>query len=289
MRILITGGSSGLGAEVLRKLLKDSDAEIWCTRHRQQIPISDPRVNAIDLDLGSDFSQALVDLPFDLVIHFAGVTHASDEAEYWRVNAEGTARLAQFVNKSGCRRFVYISTRCATELSGAYGESKLAAEKALQRLEWRSLLIIRPAEVYGQSGKEGIDRMLAFARKWRIVPALFGHRGLLFAPLHIDDFCQFAADLIKEENEDVRIEHACGPEDLSGVALASRISRRYWAVPLPLWWPALSLCLRVLKAIGVEVVKADQLKRLVAAKTATAKTQMKGQQTFRRFLLDSGA
>src|SRR5919106_2078954 len=114
-----------------------------------------------------------------MVIHFAGVTHASDEQQYRKVNLEGTVRLAEAARANGCRRFVYISTRCATRGSGAYGESKLAAEQALQKLDWESLLIIRPAEIYGGGSNEGIDRMLATARKWRVVPALFGHRNLL--------------------------------------------------------------------------------------------------------------
>ena len=122
------------------------------------------------------------------MIHFAGVTHASDEQQYWKVNLEGTLRLAEAARENGCRRFVYISTRCATHGSGAYGESKLAAEQELQKLEWESLLIIRPAEIYGGGGNEGIDRMLAIARRWRIVPALFGDSNLQFAPMHVDDF-----------------------------------------------------------------------------------------------------
>jgi nucleoside-diphosphate-sugar epimerase len=85
-----------------------------------------------------------------MVIHFAGVTHASDEQQYWKVNLEGTVRLAEATHGNGCRRFVYISTRCATHGSGAYGESKLAAEQELQKFEWQSLLIIRPAEIYGR-------------------------------------------------------------------------------------------------------------------------------------------
>jgi len=169
MRILVTGASSPLAVGVLRHLLLNSDVELWCGRHRKEIPLADPRVHVIDLDLESDLSRTLPH--FDLVIHFAGVTHAADEQQYWKVNLEGTRRLAQAVREAGCRRFVYISTRCATRGSGAYGESKLAAEEELQKFEWQSLLIIRPAEIYGGGGKEGIDRMLALARRWHIIPA----------------------------------------------------------------------------------------------------------------------
>lgn len=282
MRILVTGASSPLAVGVLRHLLLNNDLEVWCGRHRKDIPLADPRLHVIDLDLESDVSGTLSSVHFDMVIHFAGVTHASDEQQYWNVNLEGTVRLAEATRANGCRRFVYISTRCATRGSGAYGESKLAAEQELQKLEWKSLLIIRPAEIYGGGGTEGIDQMLAVARRWRIIPALFGHSNLLFAPMHADDFSRLAAELIQQHHDGVRIENVCGPEDLSGMALASRISKRYRAVPLPLWWPAVAVGLKALQKIGWAIVKPDQLTRLTGEKTGTAASA--AIQRVRRFL-----
>jgi nucleoside-diphosphate-sugar epimerase len=272
MRILVAGASSPLAVRVLRQLLLNSDLELWCSRHRNEIPIADPRLHVIDLDLESDLSETLSGMHFDLVIHFAGVTHASDERQYWKVNLEGTVRLANVTRENGCRRFIYISTRCATHGSGAYGESKLAAEQELQKLDWKSLLIIRPAEIYGGGGKEGIDRLLAMARRWRIIPALFGHSNLMFAPMHVDDFGKVVAQLVQQHHDGVRIENVCGPEDLNGVILAYRIGKRYRAVPLPLWWPAMVVSLKALHKIGFAVVKPDQLTRLTSEKTGNAKT-----------------
>lgn len=280
MRILVTGASSPLAVGVLGQLLLNSDVELWCGRHRKDVPIADPRLHTIELDLESDLRATLSHVQFHLVIHFAGVTHASDEQEYWKVNFEGTVRLAEATRENGCRRFVYISTRCATRGSGAYGESKLAAEQELQKLDWESLLIIRPAEIYGGGGREGIDRMLAVARRWRVIPAMFGNANLLFAPMHVDDFTRLAAELIQQPDRGVRIENICGPEDLNGIALASRIAKRYRAVPLPLWWPAVSVCLKALHKVGFEIVKPDQVVRLIGEKTGTAKTSGKGTRGF---------
>ena len=283
MRILVTGASSPLAVGVLRRLLLNSDLEFWCGRHRKAIPIADPRLHVIDLDLESDVNEALSHERFDLVLHFAGVTHAHDEQPYWNVNAHGTVRLAEAARANGCRRFVYISTRCATRGSGAYGESKLAAERELQKLEWQSLLIIRPAEIYGGGGQEGIDRMLALARRWRIVPALFGDANLRFAPMHVDDFSTLVAELVQQHREGVRIENVCGPEDLSGIDLAYRIGKRYRALPLPLWWPAVTVCLKALGKIGFSIVKPDQLTRLVGEKTGTAASASTARESVRRF------
>lgn len=283
MRILVTGASSPLAVGVLRQLLLNGDLELWCGRHQKDVPITDSRLKVIDLDLKSDLGGTLSRAPFDMVIHFAGVTHAADEQQYWKVNLEGTVRLAAAARENGCSRFVYISTRCATPGSGAYGESKLAAEQELQKLEWESLLIIRPAEIYGGGSNEGIDRMLAVASRWRIIPALFGHSRLLFAPMHVDDFCRLAAELIEQHDHGVRIENVCGPEDLTGVALASRIMKPYRAVPLPLWWPAVAVGLKVLNKIGFSIVKPDQLTRLVSEKTGTAASAKGNSDALRRF------
>ena len=284
MRILVTGASSPLAVGVLRQLLLNSNSELWCGRHRKNIPIADPRLHTIDLDLESDVRTALSRAQFDLVVHFAGVTHASDEQQYWKVNLDGTVRLAEATRENGCRRFVYISTRCATHGSGAYGESKLAAEQELQKLDWKSLLIIRPAEIYGGGGGEGIDRMLAIARRWRVVPALFGHSKLRFAPMHVDDFTRLTAELIQQHNDGVRIENICGPEDLNGMDLARRISKRYRAVPLPVWWPTAAVCLKALHMMGFAIVKPDQLTRLIGDKTCSAANAKTTSNESRRFL-----
>lgn len=270
MRILITGASSPLAVGVLRHLLLNADLELWGVRHRKDISITHPRLHVIDLDLEADVHASLSREQFDMVVHFAGVTHASDEQRYWDINLEGTVRLAEATRENGCRRFVYISTRCATPGSGAYGESKLAAEQELLKLEWDSLLIIRPAEIYGGGGDEGIDRMLGVARRLRIIPALFGHSNLRFAPLHVDDFSRIAAEMIQQPRDGVRIENVCGPEDLSGMVLAYRIGKRYRAVPLPLWWPVVSVGLKALHKMGVQIVKPDQLTRLIGEKTGSA-------------------
>jgi nucleoside-diphosphate-sugar epimerase len=277
MRILVTGASSPLAVGVLRQLLLNTDWEFWCGRHRKDVPVSDSRVHVIDLDLET---ETLPRAQFDMVIHFAGVTHASNESQYWKVNLDGTVRLAEAVHANGCRRFVYISTRCASRGSGAYGESKLAAEQALQKLEWESLLILRPAEIYGSGSNEGIDRMLAVARRARIVPALFGHSHLSFAPMHVDDFSKLAAQLIQQHDNGTRVENVCGPEDLSGMELAQRIARRYRAVPLPMWWPAVAVGLKALHKIGIAIVKPDQLTRLIGEKTGSAKTARDGLRRF---------
>jgi len=106
---------------------------------------------------------------------------------------------------------------------------------------------------------------------------------LMFAPMHVDDFSKLAAELIQQQHDGIRIETMCGPEDLSGMVLASRISKRYRAVPLPLWWPAVAVGLKALHKLGFAIVKPDQLTRLIGEKTGTAASNKTTDATLRRF------
>jgi nucleoside-diphosphate-sugar epimerase len=272
MRILFTGASSLAGRRVLKRLLHaNKDIDVWCVRHLSEVAIADPRVHIIDLDLSRDFDGTLLPDRIEVTIHFAGVTHTEEAEKYWKVNHQGTMRLADCVRARGCRRFVYVSTRCATSGSGAYGESKQAAESELKTFDWDSLLVIRPSEIYGAQGTEGIDKLIAFARRWRLTPWLFGNSKINFAPLHIDDFTAIVADEIIKPNGSRTVD-ICGPEDLSAGTLAARIAKLYKALPIPMWWPLFALFLKVAAGFSSSLGVSDQIRRLTGAKTATAKT-----------------
>ena len=263
-------------------LAESDDREIWCARHQTELAVSDSRLHMIDLDLETDFDLQSLPAPLDLVVHFAAVTHARDPERYWNVNFRGTQRLAKAARARDCQRFVFISTRCATEGAGAYGESKLAAEVELKKLGWQSLVIIRPAEVYGGGGSEGIDRLIMLGRRYHVVPMLFGHQKIRFAPLHIDDFVTVTSELILAPRAGLFEAELCGPEDLSGSALACRIARRFVALPVPLWWPLLKFWLRVSQGLGLNPSTPDQIERLVSTKTSAAKNA--GDRKLIRFL-----
>jgi len=269
MRVLFTGASSAPGERVLGRLLDQADySEIWCGVNRRDVSVTHPKSRRLPLNLASKVSLELIPPPLDLVIHFAAVTHAVDEAAYWEVNLAGTKKLAEQAQALGCRRFFYVSTRCAVAGNGAYGESKLAAEEALKEMTWDSLLILQPAELYGGGSREGLDKFVWLAARLHVVPLLWGNQNIQFAPVHLDDFVECAFRLIGSEAKGVKIVELCGPERLNGVTLALRLARKYKAAPLPIWWPAVTLLLKALGVLGVHPATPDQISRLVGPKTA---------------------
>lgn len=113
----------------------------------------------------------------DVVFHAAGLVAARSEAEFRRVNADGTAALAAAAARAGVGRFLLVSSLSVTgpsppgqpvdETSGpgpvtAYGRSKRAGEEAA-RASGAPLTIVRPPAVYGPRDRAflGLFRMAA--------------------------------------------------------------------------------------------------------------------------------
>src|SRR2546429_84701 len=127
MRVLFTGASSVPGQRVLEQLLAREDvSEIWCALHKHDVAMDHPKLRKLAMDVTSQVCLDTIPRPLDLVIHFAAVTHAVDEAAYWEVNLQGTKRLAEQAQTLGCRRFFYVSTRCAVARNGATLALRLA-------------------------------------------------------------------------------------------------------------------------------------------------------------------
>ena len=274
MKVLFTGASSSLGTAVLSHLLhSETFEEVVCAIHRRKIPLQSPKLRQQVLDLNGDF-RIEPSLPhIDLLIHFAAITHARDPRLYRSVNVEGSLKLIEQSRERGCRNILYVSTRCVgpkepKRSCGAYGESKLALEDALLEMEWDSLLVLRPAEVYGAGGTEGIDQLIHLARTLHVVPMVFGDRRIRFAPLHYKDFVRIVTQLLDVMPRGTHIYELCGPEVLDGIALAKRLSKTFRALPIPVWYPMIEATLRGLHAVGVSLIAPDQIDRLLCDKSS---------------------
>jgi hypothetical protein len=124
--------------------------------------------------------------------------------------------------------------------------------------------------VYSGQGKEGIDKLITLARRWHLTPVFFGNSNISFAPLWFEDFAEIAADEIMNQTEGVATIELCGPEDLSTTALARIITKRYRALPVPVWWPLFALLVKAAVRLRLNLAVPDQLSRLTCVKTASA-------------------
>jgi len=140
-------------------------------------------------DIGPDTNWRPMLDGIDTIIHLAARAHimsdsATDsEAEYMRINRDGTASLAAQAADRGVRRMVLMSSikvngerttgtpfteTAAPAPEDAYGRSKLAAETQLFEIAARSALtavVIRTPLVYGPGVKGNFLKLLGLCRR----------------------------------------------------------------------------------------------------------------------------
>ena len=180
-RVLVTGASGFVGSHVaeelassgwrVRCLVRPTSKRRWLTRADFEFALGD--VNDLH-----GMPEALEGC--DAVVHAAGLINALHPDEYFQVNAEGTLRLWMAAESHRVKRFVLISSLAAagpgkgSELQdesarphpvGAYGKSKLAAEKAVLTTGGPvEAIVVRPPTVYGPRDAE-ILAMIRFAKQ----------------------------------------------------------------------------------------------------------------------------
>jgi nucleoside-diphosphate-sugar epimerase len=248
VNVAITGATGFVGGHLAEALLARGD-HVKALARRPAPALAEAGAEIVRGSL--DDTPALERLVegADVVHHVAGVIAARSEAEFLRVNAGGTARLAEAARAAEVGRFVYVSSLAVSGPSargaplteaaaGApvtpYGRSKHAGEEALVR-SGVPYTIVRPPVVYGPHDR-AVLRLFRFAR-----------RGL--APLLGDGSQElslvFAADLARallaaaaSPAAEGRAYHAAHPEVVTqrelGQAIGRAVGRTSHAVALPM-------------------------------------------------------
>ncbi|GAB56989.1 UDP-glucose 4-epimerase [Glaciecola punicea ACAM 611] len=183
MKVLVTGSSGWIGNSLCEVLRARGHGVVGSSRSN----VPQPDVLNIDL-LSSQWNFTLDSI--NTVIHCAGisfsdaVTNEHAKAQFWKVNVEAAKKLARKAKDSGVKRFVFLSSAkamgertepnapfsilsdCAPE--DLYGESKLAAERAIQQELLGSnteLVCIRPPLVYGAGVKANFRALMNIAQR----------------------------------------------------------------------------------------------------------------------------
>ena len=155
-RVLVTGGAGYIGSHAVRALRDDGHAVVvlddFSAGHREAVPHGVPVVECALHD-GEQIASALREHAIDAVMHFAAWLVVPDSVRdplgYYRNNVIGSLSLLDALTEAGVKRLVFSSS-CAvygepsrvpidesteTRPINAYGETKLAVERALAHIE----------------------------------------------------------------------------------------------------------------------------------------------------------
>lgn len=170
--VLVTGATGFVGWHVVEALVRAGlpiRALVRRTSDTQRLRQVGAELVVAELTDEAALRQAA--LQTSAVVHLAALTRARSEAEYHRVNAEGTAVLARAAAGTDTepRRFVYLSSLAAVGPAPAgspvglgdtprpltaYGRTKLAGEQALLEQAGITPLILRAPAVYGPRDRD---------------------------------------------------------------------------------------------------------------------------------------
>jgi len=162
-RVLVTGGAGYIGSHAVKALIESGhDVVVYdnlCAGHRaavQRIAAQAPdRVRLVDGDIRDTarVAEALAEAGADAVMHFAALLSVGDSVKdpvgYYDNNVRGALSVLQAMVQSGTTQFIFSSTAATfgnptrTPITedhpqapiNAYGETKLAIEKALPHYE----------------------------------------------------------------------------------------------------------------------------------------------------------
>jgi len=217
--VLLTGASGFIGQWLAQHLQKKDYRLLLGNREcREQSGISGRSQHVLfDLEDEKSITTALKNSP-DVVIHLAGLAHnhSRDKEKIYRVNAEGTERLAKIANNAGVKLFIYISTikvhgklsydRPFTEYSPIsaeddYALSKLKAEQALRDMcdaGEMQYIVLRPPLVYGPGVKANFMRLLTLIDKNTPLP-LAGFNNCR-SYIYVENLCHIIERLIHRDS-----------------------------------------------------------------------------------------
>lgn len=172
-KVLITGASGFLGFHLINAAVQKNLDVYAAVRSKSNIGhLKDLPINFVQLNFADtkELDRIFEEQEFNYVIHAAGTTKANSQQEYHLVNDQYTQNIARAAKKvKQLKRFVFISSLAATgpiksnegkikedqspNPVTAYGKSKLAAERNLEKVDIPTT-ILRPTAIYGPREKD---------------------------------------------------------------------------------------------------------------------------------------
>ncbi len=238
MRILVTGKNGQLGRSINKMV--NNNTEIDNNQSSNDFIF----IGREELDLSSEnsISHYFRNNKFDIIINCAAYT-AVDKAEEEQelanqINHLAVKQLAQISNEQQAK-LIHISTDYVfdgesdkpyteadeTNPINVYGKTKLAGEKALQKIMPTDAIIIRTSWVYSEYGNNFVKTMLRLGKEKDEISVVSDQIGL---PTYATDLAGAILEIIKnkgfrEEDQTTQIYHYSNEGEISWYEFAKEI------------------------------------------------------------------
>lgn len=210
-RVLVAGATGYLGNYIVKNLVKREINTTVLVRNPEKFAgygIAVDRVIEAEVTDSSTLTGCCDGI--DMVVSSVGITRQSDGLSYMQVDYEANVNLLREAQKSGVKKFLYISVLNGEKLK-LLGICA-AKEKFVEELKHSGLdyCVIRPNGFFSD-----MTEFYTMAQKGRVY--LFGDGSLKSNPIHGDDLAKVCIDAL---DSDVREIEVGGPETLSQIEIA---------------------------------------------------------------------
>jgi nucleoside-diphosphate-sugar epimerase len=194
-RVLVTGGTGFIGSALV-KALQAQNHEVACvvrpTSNVNSLKELDVELRTATLDDPESLAEAVKNA--EQVYHLAGAISAKKKEDFFKVNEQGTANLADAcATLPSPPTLVFVSSLAAagpsiskdqprTEAEAPnpvswYGKSKWAAEQQLiDRADRLPISVVRPPIVFGPGDANVLKMFQSVKSGWHFTPGWLNHR-----------------------------------------------------------------------------------------------------------------
>lgn len=252
MKILITGVHGFVGSNLVKKLSVSNTI--------YGLDIVSPQKDGVKYTFSWDYLEQSDGIPeVDAIVHLAGKAHDTKNQSaadvYFLVNTELTKRIYDYYLKSKAKKFIFFSSVKAVAdrvegniidenvipcPKGPYGESKIAAEEYIRKLEderkknGQHTYILRPCMIHGPGNKGNLNLLYGVVKKGIPWPLAAYENKRSFASI---GNVAYVVERLLDSDVDSGIYNVCDDEPVStnkliGIICQSMGRKAYmWKIP----------------------------------------------------------
>ena len=228
MKVLLAGATGYLGGYILEELLQKGYPVTVLLRNKSKLKTVDP-VSIIEAAITDPAAIRDCCRNIDVVISTVGITRQKDHLTYMDVDYQANLNLLREAQRSGVKKFIYVSVLHGQELRGL--KICAAKERFVEELKRSGLdfCVMRPTGFFSD-----MSAFLDMARKGRVY--LFGDGAAKINPIHGADLAVVCVAAIAGNESEIA---AGGPQvftqnEIAATAFAA-LDKKTAVTHLPSW------------------------------------------------------